>query len=211
MTSTPFAISRGRLDALTDGIFAIAMTILVLELHAPDLGPGAGLPAFREALAHQWPSLLGYVASFSLLGLFWYQHHWLTHGLARVDAPFFAANLLFLLMVGSFPFTLSLVLHLHSAGDGGLAVLPYLICLGFLLLALGAMALLALGRGLLDPRTPTIELKRRGLTWAATGLALMGMSTLGGRMGRALPILALPFLARLAHRRWHTRKAKASA
>ena len=66
MPSATFAVSRGRLDALTDGLFAIAMTILVLELHAPDLPAGAGLPAFQEALRRQWPSVLGYVSSFGV-------------------------------------------------------------------------------------------------------------------------------------------------
>jgi uncharacterized membrane protein len=211
MSSAPFSVSRGRLDALTDGLFAIAMTILVLELHAPDLPPGAGPAAFQEALRRQWPSLSGYVASFALLGLFWYLHHWLTHGLRRIDAPFFAANLVFLLLGASFPYTLTLMLKLRALGDGGLTLMPYFICLGGLLVSLAAMCLLAIHRDLLAPGAPVAEIRRRGLSWLATGLFLLGLALFRRPLAPFMPYLWAPFLAVFAFRKWRERKAPARA
>ena len=210
MPSATFAVSRGRLDALTDGLFAIAMTILVLELHAPDLPAGAGLPAFQEALRRQWPSVLGYVSSFGLLGLFWYLHHWLTHGLRRIDAPFFAANLVFLLLAGSFPFTLSLMLKLRGLGDSGLTLLPYFVCLGGLLISLAAMCLLALHRDLLETHAPVAELRRRGYTWLFTGLFLLALALLRRHLVPVMPYLWVPFLGIFLLRRWQLTRAGAS-
>ncbi|HJV91192.1 MAG TPA: TMEM175 family protein [Holophagaceae bacterium] len=204
-------MSRGRLDALTDGLFAIAMTILVLELHAPDLPAGAGAQAFEEALRRQWPSLTGYVASFALLGLFWYLHHWLTHGLRRIDAPFFAANLVFLLLAASFPYTLTLMLRLRAVGDGGLTLLPYFICLGGLLVSLAAMCLLAIHRDLLAPHAPVELLRQRGLNWLITGLCLLALALLRRQAAPLLPYLWIPFLAAFLLRHWRRRKARASA
>jgi uncharacterized membrane protein len=211
MTRTDFAISRGRLDALTDGLFAIAMTILVLELHAPDLPAGAGLSAFREALMHQWPSMAGYVTSFALLGLFWYQHHWLTHGLRRIDAPFFIANLFFLLLAGSIPFTLALMLRLRTVGGGSVALIPYLICLGGLMLSLALMAIIALRRDLLEPDAPALQLKQHAVGWLLSGLYLLGTAYFLERSPRFNAWLWLPFLLLMIFRRWRARKAKASA
>ncbi len=211
MTSSGFAVSRGRLDALTDGLFAIAMTILVLELHAPDLPVGAGLPAFKEALLRQWPSMAGYMASFSLLGLFWYQHHWLTHGLRRVDAPFFVANLLFLLLAGSVPFTLALTLRLRTVGGSSAALIPYLGCLAGLMIALSLMAFTALWRDLLEPHAPITELKRRGTGWLISGLYLLATAFFLNRLPSLASYLWVPFVPLILFRRWQARKAKASA
>ena len=211
MTHSTFAVSRGRLDALTDGLFAIAMTILVLELHAPDLPAGAGLPAFQEALARQWPSVVGYVASFGLLGLFWYLHHWLTYSLRRIDAPFFAANLVFLLLAASFPFTLTLMLRLRSVGEGGLTLLPYFICLGGLMLSLAAMSLLAIHRDLLAPHAPVAELRRRGILWLLTGLYLIGLALFRRALAPLMPHVWVPFVPLFLWRWWRRRQAMTSA
>lgn len=211
MSAAPFSVSRGRLDALTDGLFAIAMTILVLELHAPDLPAGAGAAAFQEALRRQWPSLTGYVASFALLGLFWYLHHWLTHGLRRIDAVFFAANLVFLLLAASFPFTLTLMLKLKAVGDGGLTLLPYFICLGGLLVSLAGMCLLAIHRNLLLPEAPVAQLRRRGLSWLTSGLFLLALALFHRHLNPLLPYLWAPFVALFLHRKWRERKAPAGA
>lgn len=211
MHPATFAVSRGRLDALTDGLFAIAMTILVLELHAPDLPASAGLPAFQEALRRQWPSLLGYVTSFGLLGLFWYLHHWLTHGLRRIDAPFFAANLVFLLLAASFPFTLTLMLRLRGLGDGGVTLLPYFICLGGLLTSLAAMCLLAIHRDLLEPHAPVADLRRRGYTWLSSGLLLLAVAVFRRQLAPVVPYLWVPFLGIFVHRRWRRLQGRASA
>jgi uncharacterized membrane protein len=68
-------ISRSRLEFLVDGVFAIALTILVLELKVPELGDRRSVPELGQALAHEAPTFLSYLGGFVLLGLFWYRHN----------------------------------------------------------------------------------------------------------------------------------------
>ena len=65
-------MSKGRLEAFSDGVFAIIITIMVLELRPP---AGAAL----EDLGELWPTFLAYVLSFALLGIWWANHHHLLH------------------------------------------------------------------------------------------------------------------------------------
>lgn len=61
----------GRLEAFSDGVFSIAMTLLVLDLKVPHLGSGASTPALAGALAQQWPSYLSFVMSFFTVLIMW--------------------------------------------------------------------------------------------------------------------------------------------
>ena len=93
-------MSTDRTGALSDGIFAIAATLLVLEIHAPD--PAS--PQLWQALAAEWPAYLSYVISFATLGIVWVNHHALLHALVRVDRSVLFLNLLLLMIVGFVPF-----------------------------------------------------------------------------------------------------------
>ena len=68
-------ISRSRLEMLVDGIFAIAMTILVLELKVPELTDSRSVSELARSLARQAPTFLSYLLSFFVLGMFWYRHN----------------------------------------------------------------------------------------------------------------------------------------
>jgi uncharacterized membrane protein len=68
-------INRGRLEFLVDGVFAIALTILVLELKVPELADRRSIAELGQALAHEAPTFISYLASFMLLGIFWYRHN----------------------------------------------------------------------------------------------------------------------------------------
>ncbi len=67
-------VSRSRLEFLFDGVFAIAMTILVLELKVPDLSDRRSVAELARALAHEAPTFVSYLLSFVVLGVFWYRH-----------------------------------------------------------------------------------------------------------------------------------------
>lgn len=109
-----------RFSAFSDGVFAIAITILVLELPVPDVD--APLAA---TLLEDWSAFVGYFISFSMIGGIWIQHSSLTRLMRRADIPSYALNLVILLFVGMLPFsTKVLVTHLGQS-EVGIAVLVY--------------------------------------------------------------------------------------
>jgi uncharacterized membrane protein len=90
-------LSRGRLEAFSDGVLAIVITIMVLELRPPE---GTTL----EALVTLWPKLLAYALSFIYLGIYWVNHHHLLHAVARIDGAVLWANLNLLFWLSLVPF-----------------------------------------------------------------------------------------------------------
>ena len=93
-----------RLEAFSDGVFAIAATLLVLELRVPsDSSDLAG------ALARVWPAYAAYLVSFLTIGIIWVNHHSLLAHCRRVDRRFLYLNLLLLIAVGIVPFPTALV------------------------------------------------------------------------------------------------------
>ncbi|HET7141069.1 MAG TPA: TMEM175 family protein [Candidatus Limnocylindria bacterium] len=115
-------MTKGRLEAFSDGVIAIIITIMVLELRPPD---GAGL----DDLAPLWPIFLSYLLSFGLLGTWWANHHHLLHTATRVNGLVLWANLHLLFWLSLFPFGTAWV------GDSHFAPIP--------VAAYGALLLLA--------------------------------------------------------------------
>ena len=103
MTSRPAARdfkSKGRLEAFSDGVFAIAITLLVIEIAVPQHA-GSHL---LSALVHERPVYLAYFVSFMSIGVVWIEHSSLTEALDHVDAGFLRLNLLLLLLVAFLPY-----------------------------------------------------------------------------------------------------------
>jgi uncharacterized membrane protein len=102
-------LGKNRIEALTDGIFAVAMTILVLDVRLPIEAAeldGAGL---RGALGALFPKFESYVVSFVVLCVFWLGHHRLMQQVKQVDHRFLWLNLLFILFITFVPFATSLM------------------------------------------------------------------------------------------------------
>src|SRR5437660_2526621 len=106
-------LGKGRLEALSDGIFATVMTVLVLSLSVPLITPpplpselAADVTTNVLALA---PNVLSYVLSFLLLAVMWVSHHNIFHYLKKVDRPLIWLNIVFLLAVGFVPFSTALL------------------------------------------------------------------------------------------------------
>ena len=93
-----------RLIFFSDAVFAIAITLLVIEIHAPHLPHGAAEGAYWRALANLWPSILGYVVSFAVIGLFWMGHHRAFALSARYSPKVLGWNLGLLGTIGFMPF-----------------------------------------------------------------------------------------------------------
>jgi uncharacterized membrane protein len=97
-----------RLAALTDGVFAIVMTLLVLEISIPEIAQSSLHAELPRRLLELWPKLLSYGISFIILGMFWYLHHISFHHIKRSDNGLIWLNILFLMFVALIPFSTSL-------------------------------------------------------------------------------------------------------
>ena len=99
----------GRIEAFSDGVFAIAVTLLVLELKVPSLPGGGAGNALAGALLRQWPSYLAFVTSFFTILIMWANHHAIFNLVRRSDAEFLFANGFLLLLVTVVPFPTALL------------------------------------------------------------------------------------------------------
>ena len=115
-------MDKGRLEAFSDGVFAIIITIMVLELVPPH---GATLDDLRELA----PIFLAYVLSFVNVGIYWNNHHHLLHASRTVDGKVLWANLFLLFWLSLFPFTTAWL------GENWLEPLPVALYGGVLLMA----------------------------------------------------------------------------
>ena len=92
-----------RLLFLTDGVFAIAMTLLAVELHLPEAAGEAHRGELLRRIGAAWPQVLAFAQSFGILALFWVAHHRLSRHLRRADGGLLGLTLAFLLAVSFLP------------------------------------------------------------------------------------------------------------
>ena len=155
------AIERetGRVEAFSDGVFAIAITLLVLEFKVPHL-EGASNRDVWHALAALWPSLVAFLASFAAILIMWINHHGLFRMIHRVDSPLLYVNGLLLLLVTFVPFpTAVLAEYLGHSGEGAAAGF-YCLTFVFVSLAFNAWWHTATTRGLLKRHVTTRHVAR---------------------------------------------------
>ena len=101
----------GRIEAFSDGVFAVAITLLVFNLKVPQIAVG-DTNAVRDlgsALLSQWPSYLAFVTSFATILIMWVSHHSIFKMVYKSDSPFLFANGLLLMLVTVVPFPTALV------------------------------------------------------------------------------------------------------
>lgn len=122
-------MSLNRFEAFSDGVFAIAVTLLVLEIKAPDLTHATSSEAVTKLL-QIFPHVLSYITSFIVIGVIWINHHALFHFLKRVDRTVLVINLLLLMCVAFIPYPTALI------GEFG-ASLPVVIFYGLSLAMTG--------------------------------------------------------------------------
>jgi uncharacterized membrane protein len=195
-------VTKRRLEAFSDGVLAIAITLLVIELRPPQLEPGEG-PA--QALWQQWPSYLAYLVSFVTIGVIWLNHHWILDQVVQVDGPLLVLNLNMLLWAALLPFPTA-VLAEHLGAGGEVARTAAALYSGVLvLLALAGTALFAwvLHDDRLHRLPPVLvrAIRRRFLV----GLAIYGVAF---ALSWVSPLLALAVYGALAlnHGHHHLRR-----
>jgi uncharacterized membrane protein len=115
-------VETARLEAFSDGVFAIAITLLVLLFEVPDASEGQSL---GHVLAHQWPSYASYVVSFATIGIIWVNHHTLFRHIARVDRVFLFLNVAFLMTVAFIPYPTAVVARYMRTDDAPAAAVLY--------------------------------------------------------------------------------------
>jgi TMEM175 potassium channel family protein len=130
-------VSTSRLESFSDGVIAVAITLLVLNIGLPHLKTGESL---AHGLLEQWPSYAAYVISFLTIGIIWINHHAMIGRLRQADHPILVLNLLLLMSVAVLPFATSLMAAYLKRGHGEhLAAAVY--SGAFLLMSLAFIAL----------------------------------------------------------------------
>jgi uncharacterized membrane protein len=116
-------VSTTRLETFADGVFAIAATLLILNVDA-QVGEGSG--AIGKRLLEIWPSYIAYAVSFVTIGIIWSNHHTVMAQLGKVDRTFLMLNILLLMCVAFVPFPTRLIAeHLRDRHDLQPAALAY--------------------------------------------------------------------------------------
>ena len=158
-------MSKQRLEAFTDGVVAIIITIMVLDMKVPQ---GSDLAALRAGL----PVFLAYALSFANVGIFWNNHHHMLHITERINGMVLWANLFLLFWLSLVPFVIRWMdeTHFASMPTAGYGVV----------LALSAISYLLLERSIIACNGPHSKLAR------AVG------SDLKGKLSLSLYVLAIP-------------------
>jgi uncharacterized membrane protein len=184
-------MNKGRVETFSDGVFAIAITLLVLTLAQPNDYNRLG-----SQLAHRWPSLAAYVVSFLVIGIMWVNHHTIFSHLVAIDRTLFYWNLLLLLTIVFIPYPTEVFGVALSKGQGAVAAAVfYSVSMTVNACAWAALWLYAsLRRRLLNPDFP--EAQRT----VATALFIVGPFVYAGSIGLAFvnPYLCLAFHGALA-------------
>ena len=151
-------IEYDRVLFFTDAVFAIAITLLAVELHVPE---GANL-TFLQQLDHASSSLISFGISFAVIALFWLGHHGIFRYITALDRPLIGLNMLFLGTIAFLPYPTALLSRSHQFDHGGATVF-YAICAGAAGLGEAAIWLWATRRGS-ALASPSVEQIRRPYT-----------------------------------------------
>jgi len=151
----------GRLEAFSDGVFAIAITLLALELKIPHFeGGDITAAAVLSGLAHQWPSYFAFITSFFTVLIMWVHHHAIFRLVKRVDVTLLFANGFLLMLVTVVPFPTALVAEYLRTPAAAAACTFY--AGFFVLISIGFWVLLwaAFRKSVLDPDAKPATLNR---------------------------------------------------
>lgn len=100
-------MNKNRLEAFSDGVFAIVITLLVLEIHFPNVSSRELLPAMISIL----PSILTYFMSFALIGIYWLSHHFYFDRIKKINGTLTLMNMLMLLLISFMPIPTGILGH----------------------------------------------------------------------------------------------------
>lgn len=153
-------MTKSRLEAFSDGMFAIILTILVLELHVPEL-ENSSFAAFSAGIIQLAPKFFAFLFSFFIIAIFWVNHHAIIHQIHKVDTKLLWLNMGLLFFSSLFPFITAFI--------GDYMMNPFVVALYPLNMALSSVMINSLWKHAfvdtdLAPNTMTDEEKRARLT-----------------------------------------------
>jgi uncharacterized membrane protein len=187
-------VSTSRLESFSDGVIAVAITLLVLNIAVPDPGRTEHL---GHALGAQWPVYAAYVTSFITIGIIWINHHVMISRLARPDHSILMLNLVLLMSIGTIPFGTSLLASYLRQGNGqNLAAAIYggtLLCMAVAFAMLNRQILF--GRPHLLVRELSLERRRQIFTRSVSGVVPYVLAT---ALAVISPYITLAMAAALA-------------
>ena len=181
-----------RLETFADGVLAIAITLLILEVRVPRV-PGASL---GSALSHQWPSYVGYLVSFLTIGVIWVNHHHMFRLIERTTHGFLMMNVVFLMTIAFLPWPTALVAGYVRDPDGRtVATVVYGLTMTAIAVMFNVVWRYASGRGkLLVPGLDPVAVARTRRDYLV-GPVVYAAATL---VALANPFLSLSVFAALA-------------
>jgi len=135
-------VDTGRLETFADGVFAIAATLLILNVDVPSPGDGN----LAHELATHWPSYVGYAVSFLTIGIMWVNHHFILTQIARADRAFLFLNIFLLMCIAFVPFPTRLLADSLRTPDARAAAVAYGVTLTVTAIFFNATWLYAISR-----------------------------------------------------------------
>ena len=164
-----------RIEALSDGVFAIAITLLIIEIGVPHVEAGQGL---GEALRELWPSYVGFTLSFLTIGVMWINHHEMFKDIEHADQKLRVLNLLLLLCISFVPFpTAVLAEYLRDDEEALVATLAYGMTFAVTAVVFNLLWLyVATHRGMIDDHVSDARIRSRTRRYLGGGpLYLVGL------------------------------------
>lgn len=179
------------MEAFSDGVLAVVITLLVLDLHVS----AEGGQSLADQLRNQWPAFAAYLVSFFVVGVIWVNHHALVGLLVRVDRPMLFLNLLLLFWVTSIPFTTSTLAEFlrHGGENGRIAVLLYGLTMEGMSVGFTLMLRRLLRAGLTATPVPAVD-GRRALRRFGAGLLLYPLITAVGLWSAGIMLILLALM-----------------
>jgi uncharacterized membrane protein len=139
--------SKSRAEAFSDGIFAIAATLLVLDLAVPKPEP-----TLLDGFLHEWPAYAAYATSFLTIGIIWVNHHAVLERIERVDRGLLFLNVVFLLFVALIPFPTKVLAHYLQVGgdEAHVAAAAYGVAMILMGISFSVLNYYSMARGLIQ-------------------------------------------------------------
>jgi uncharacterized membrane protein len=149
-------VSSARLETFADGVFAIAITLLVLEIHIPAETEDVG-----KTLVHQWPSFLAYVTSFLTIGTMWANHHRIFTVIRGTTYGFLFVNILLLMPIAFLPYPTAVFAQHFDKPDRFAATMLYAGTMSLITIFFSVLWAYAGSHGLMAPSAATSRVVRR--------------------------------------------------